>query len=260
MRRSARIPLLVAALLAGGCSDSTGPELFGCDAARYNIGETVNGSLRTSDCRGPDGEGRIDVYQFRQSSRGPVSIVFEAPEGSVPMIVGIAQSDDEPIDFDEVDGGGEAVVGGILDPGTYFIAVAAEFPGAQSTYSFTSERTVRFSGPPFLNCTTVTTYTLGATVNGTLGTGDCVTPEGPYLDRYQLTLTTARTVTITQTSNDIDSYLYLFDSQGVIIAENDDSGASFDSRISMSLPAGTYSIGASAYDQFESGSYTLRAQ
>jgi hypothetical protein len=261
MRRPARISLLAIALLAAGCSDSSGPELFGCDSfARHNIGETVTGSIRTNDCNDPESDGYVDLFQFRQAATGPVSVVIEVPEGSVPMIVAIVSSDEELIDFQEAGPGEEAAVGGILEKGTYFIVVGSEFPGATSTYSFNSAPSIRFTGPPFLNCAEAQAYTFGAIVNGTLDMGDCVVPDGAFMDRYQFTLATARTVTITQTSTDFDSYLYLFNSAGAILARNDDFGTSLDSRISISLPAGTYSIGASAFDEFEAGQYTLRAQ
>ena len=261
MPRPARLTLLIAALLLAGCSDSSGPEIFGCDSiARHNIGEVVTGAIRTNDCEAPEEFGNIDLYQFRQAQSGPVSVVFEVPEGSVVMFVAIMDSNEELIALDQVGPGEEVAIGGLLDEGTYFIVVGSESPGTQSTYSFTSVREIVLSGPPFLNCATAQAYTFGAIVNGTLGNGDCVVPDGAYMDRYTFTLATARTVTINLTSDDFDAYLYLFNAQGAIIAQNDDAGTSLDSRISLSLPAGTYSIGASAFDEFEAGQYTLRAQ
>ena len=263
MPRPARIALVVAALLTAGCSDSSGPEgALGCEAViRHTIGETVTGSIRTTDCGSPDDEGYIDLYQFRQAASGPVSVMLDVPGSSVTMGIVLFDTDENVIDFGRVEPGEQFAVGGTLDEGTYFIVIIAASPGAQSTYSFNSARSIRFTGPPFLNCTVAQTYTFGATVNGTLGTGDCVTPDGAYIDRHQFTLATARTVTITMTSDEVDSFLYLFDAQGAMLARNDDQGIeTFDSRISVSLPAGTYAIGASAYDQFEAGAYTLRTQ
>ena len=260
MSRPGRILLLALAFVAG-CSDSSGPEIFGCDkVARYNIGETVNGSIRTSDCADPDEFGRVDFFQVRQSASGPVSFVLDVPAGSVTMFIFLIDSNEELVDFAEVSPGEAASVGGLLDEGTYFVAISAGQPGTQSTYTLSSERAIRLSGPPFLGCTIIQAYTYGATVNGTLADGDCETAESGFMDRYQFTLATARTVTITLASNNFDAFLYLFNSEGAILARNDDDATSLNSRISIALPAGTYSIGAAALEGIGSGAYSLRTQ
>jgi hypothetical protein len=204
--------------------------------------------------------GNVDFYQFRQSASGPISAMLDVPLGSVQMFIVLIDSNEEVISIATVSPGDEGWVSAQLDEGTYFIAVGAQDAGTQSTYSLSSERAIRPTGPPFLNCAIVQSYTFGATVNGSLASGDCVAPDGSLMDRYQFTLAEARRVTITLTSNEFDAYLYLFNSAGVILSQNDDSGGDLDSRISLSLPAGTYSIGASAFDEFESGGYTLRTQ
>lgn len=262
MPRPARISMLALALSVAACSDSSGPDGFlGCDSVkRYNIGETVNGSIRTSDCTDPDELTRVDFYQFRQSADGPVSIVVELPVSSVTMFVALLDENEELVDALNVEPGEEVAIGGLLEDGTYFIAIGAETPGTQSTYTLSSERSIRFSGPPFRNCTVSQAHTLGTTVNGSLATGDCVTPDGGFMDRYQFSLATARTVTIDLMSEDFDAFLYLFNSEGAILSRNDDGGNVFDSRISLSLPAGTYSIGAAAYEGEGEGAYTLRTQ
>ena len=253
---------LALALSVAACSDSSGPDgVFGCDSvARYQIGETVNGSIRPTDCTDPDELSHVDFYQFRQSAAGPVSIVLELPQGSVRMFVALIDSNEDLVDARDVEPGDEESVGGFLDAGSYIIAIGAETPGTQSTYTLSSERSTRFSGPAFLNCTVAQAYTIGATVNGTLATGDCVTPDEGWMDRYQFTVAATRTVRIDLASEEFDAFLYLFDSDGVILARNDDGGNVFDSRITISLPPGTYSIGAATFEGEGGGAYTLTTQ
>lgn len=263
MPRLARTTLLALALALPACSDSGGPDgitLFGCDdGMRYSIGQTVTGAITTSDCSDPGGEGLTDFYQFRLSSSGPVSIVVDRSGGSGMMYVALVGAGEELVDIAAIGPGEEAAVGGLLDAGTYVIAIGGEVPG-QSSYTLSSSATLPPSGPAFFNCTVAQAYTLGSTVNGTLGTGDCVTPDAAWMDRHQFSLASPRRVTIDLTSTAFDTYLYLFNADGTVIAENDDTGDSYNSRLSLSLPAGTYSIGATSFDAGGEGSYTLRAQ
>ena len=264
MPRPARISLLALALFAAGCSDSSGPDnitIFDCDSGiRYAIGQTVTGIIRTTDCGDADVDGTADFYQFRQAADGPVSIAVESPTGSVEIFVGLIDFNDELIGLELASPGEEIEVGGFLEEGTYVIVIGTESPGPQSTYTLSSTRTLPSSGPAFLNCTVSQAYTVGATVNGALGSGDCLTPDDAWMDRYQFTLAAARTMTINLASENFDAYLYLFNSDGVVLAQNDDAGGSLNSRLSISLPAGTYSIGASSFGFRSEGAYTLTTQ
>lgn len=264
MPRLARTSLLALALLLPACSDSSGPEelltIFECDkGVRYSVGQNATGAITTSDCTIPESETRADFYEFRLSSNGPVSIVVERSAGSGGMIVALVGPAEELLDFAEVSPGQEAAVGGQLDAGTYVIVIGAQVPG-QSGYSMSSSATLPPSGPAFFNCTVAQLYTFGTTVSGTLGTGDCLTPDGSWMDRHQFSLTSQQAVTIDLMSGDFDAYLYLFNSEGTVMAENDDFGSGLDSRISLTLPAGTYSIGATSYSPGSAGAYTLRIQ
>ena len=263
MPRLARSSMLAVALTLPACSDSSGPErltIYDCDkGVRYAIGQSISGAITTSDCSDPEDNGLVDFYQFELSSSGPVSIVVERSGGSGFMYVALIGSGDNLVDFAGIAASEEVAVGGQLDAGTYVIAIGGQVPGHNS-YALSSSAALPPSGPPFFDCTVAQPYTVGSPVEATLGSGDCVTPDATWMDRYQFSLTSTRTVTIELTSDDFDAYLYLFNSQGTVIAENDDFGESLDSRISLSLPAGTYSIGASSFEAGGQGSYTVQAQ
>ncbi|MBC7872142.1 MAG: PPC domain-containing protein, partial [Chitinophagaceae bacterium] len=66
-------------------------------------------------------------------------------------------------------------------------------------------------------------------------------------------------VTVSLYSDDFDSYLELLDSNGNLLAQDDDSAGDLDSQINFVLPfSGTYQIKAHAYNNgASSGAYTL---
>ena len=248
------------ALIMAGCRDSSGPDgVFGCDSvSRYEIGETVAGTIRTTDCS-PGGDGNVDFYQFRQAAHGPASFRIEVPMSSAPMFFGLFDSRQDLVDEVEVGPGEEASIPRFLDEGTYVIAIGAEQVGPGSTYTLSSLPAIQLAGPPFLGCTESQAYTIGATVTGLLFTDDCPTPDGKFMELYEFTVAAQRAVTIDLTSDEFDALLYIFNAEGAIVARNDDNGISLDSRIRTTLPAGTYSIGVTSFDNSE-GEFTLRAQ
>ena len=73
---------------------------------------------------------------------------------------------------------------------------------------------------------------------------------------YALTISSAKTVTIDLMSN-TDAYLYLLNNSGSILASDDDSGDSVNSRITYTLSAGSYRVVAATYSSGQSGSFTL---
>lgn len=77
--------------------------------------------------------------------------------------------------------------------------------------------------------------------------------------KYDFTLENASDVTINlDTTRDNDAYLYLLNSQGEVVASDDDAGGDRDSRINnQSLNAGNYTIIAATYDIGMRGDFTL---
>ena len=90
---------------------------------------------------------------------------------------------------------------------------------------------------------------------------ESTTRVGSYARYYTFTLTGASEVTITLES-DTDPYLYLREGEvkaGAFLHENDDlaPGTDTNSRIQVTLVAGTYTIEATTYSSGETGSFTL---
>ncbi|MGH7650594.1 MAG: hypothetical protein ACREMS_02000 [Gemmatimonadaceae bacterium] len=102
-----------------------------------------------------------------------------------------------------------------------------------------------------------TAYTFGSTVNGTLATSDCPSPDGSYVDIYKVTIPTSGGYTFSQSAT-WDTYVLLADSTGRVVAENDDIDASTtNSAVKALIPAGNYFLIANSFDTRVTGDYTL---
>ena len=87
---------------------------------------------------------------------------------------------------------------------------------------------------------------------------DSAARRGRYAHYYSFTLAAQSTLTISLESR-IDTYLLLRrgGQDGPVLHRNDDWGGSYNSRISETLAAGTYTIEATTYHRWESGNFTL---
>jgi hypothetical protein len=107
-----------------------------------------------------------------------------------------------------------------------------------------------------------TPISFGQTVNGALSTSDCPLGEGSYVDAYSFSGTTGQRISILMTSSAFDTYLYLLNPDGSVLAINDDGGGVTNSRIppggSLTLPTtGSYTILANSFDAGATGAYSL---
>lgn len=114
----------------------------------------------------------------------------------------------------------------------------------------------------------VTPINAGQPVNGSLTPGDCQSPlrirDGarPFADRYSFNASGGQPVVVSLTSADFDTYLYLLDANGSVIAQNDDGGTN-GSRIPagsgfFTLPSsGLFTIEVTSFSNNGLGSYTL---
>jgi hypothetical protein len=86
---------------------------------------------------------------------------------------------------------------------------------------------------------------------------------GRFADYYSFSVDASRQVQIDLTSNGgIDPFLYLHDgcSSSSIVTSDDDSGGSLNSRITITLSPGVYSIEVTSYSSNDTGSYSLSLQ
>ena len=100
----------------------------------------------------------------------------------------------------------------------------------------------------------------GPIVQGRLGEGSNVLPDGSYYNAYSFEGRAGQRVTIDMASNEVDPFLILIgpDQDGLFL-QDDDSGGNYNARLSLQLPSsGTYTIVANAYAEGEVGRYQLR--
>ncbi len=247
-----------------------------CSATAIASGAATPGTLQTSDCALPDGS-FADIYSFTANAGQQVSVSMAAQSFNDPNPLNndtylylfgpdgytvVATNDDSNPDVDRSSrippGSG---FGMLPATGTYYIIANSFQPNTTGNYTVTLNR-----GPT--DCATVG-ITPGQTLSGALSTADCrLLQDGSFLDRYTFSGTAGQQVAIAMTSTAtpaLDTYLFLLDSNGIVLAENDDidGTANSNSRIplgggSFTLPVtGTYTILANAAAPNLTGSYTL---
>lgn len=74
--------------------------------------------------------------------------------------------------------------------------------------------------------------------------------------KYTFDVTSTGDVTIDLTSS-VDTYLYLLNSSGSVIATNDDGGQGYNSRKTIRLSPGSYKVVAATYSSRKSGSFNV---
>lgn len=107
-----------------------------------------------------------------------------------------------------------------------------------------------------------TPLTLGVIRASTISATDCQMPA-PGLQNfefYRLDLVASTSMIMEMNSGDFDAWLWVYDfATQALIAENDDiqSGVLQNSRIAITLPAGSYLLRARTFSSGQAGNYTL---
>jgi Calx-beta domain/Bacterial pre-peptidase C-terminal domain len=243
---------------------STKRLLGACPTSPIDLGQTVNGTLATTDCFLDDGN-YVDVYTFSGTTNQQVSVTLDsaafdaylyllAPDGS------LLSSDD--------DGGGGTnsqipTAGGFITlpaSGTYTIYATSFEAEELGDYS------ISLSGPGGGGPCPATPI-LTEPIVGTLSLTDCVFTSGPragsFVDVYTFSGSVGQEVAIGMVSNDFDTYLYLIAPTGALLAENDDvQPGETNSRIppsgTITLQAnGVYTIYATSFTPQVVGNYGI---
>ncbi len=128
-------------------------------------------------------------------------------------------------------------------------------------------RTLTVNQAALTNCAP-SPLTVGVTVSGTLSAANpcrsTFRPPGTFAARYTFAGTIGQTVQIVLEAPSLDTYLYLLDPTGNILAEDDDAAGNLNSAIPnstglLTLPAtGTYTIEATTFPSAAEGTFTLK--
>ena len=212
------------------------------------MGETVTGSLATTDCLLDDGT-YTDGWEF--TILGSTGIIAELASAEFDAFVIVTDAQGNRLGFDDDSGPGtNSLLRLTLAAGTYRVWANSFYSGQTGSYSLSLRADACRSAP---------TLNVGEAVTGSLTSDDCRLPDGSYADRWALTLGSATTVRIDLTSDAFDPYLLLTDAANNVVASDDDSGTGSNARIEAALPAGTYIVWANTYAAGQTGAYSLAA-
>ena len=212
------------------------------------LGDTRTGSLVTSDCQYTDGS-YVDRYQLTLSGSTAVQIDLTSTAFDTYLIVTNATG--TVVAYDDDGGGGlNSLISATLAAGVYTIAATSYSAGETGAYTLSITRPVEDP------CSSATTITAGQSQAGSLATSDCRLTDGRYADRWQFTVTAATTVRLALSAS-FDTYLYVTNTGGTTVGEDDDSGPGTDSQLELTLTAGTYIAWATSFSSRVTGAYSL---
>ncbi|MCJ2542463.1 PPC domain-containing protein [Thermostichus vulcanus] len=97
------------------------------------------------------------------------------------------------------------------------------------------------------------------TVTGTLGSGDQIHPhDGSFLDEISITAQPGQILIASMESEAFDAYLEVVNSQGQVIAFDDDSGLDVNALLAVRLlEGGSYTLRATSFEPESTGDYQL---
>ena len=270
--RSGEFTLTISGLGGGAGEEETTPD--GCGFTLTADGATTG--AWASDCQSQQRSmSYARYYTFTLAQESAVTIELTSDVDTYLYLrPGVARSGDALHENDDIASGGvnlNSRIGVTLAAGTYTIE-ATTYGGDQSgtfTLTFTGldgngedEMETEPGNEETDNCATTAITTDGTTTGA--WASDCQSQQRSmsYARYYTFTLDQESAITIELTS-DVDTYLYLRSGDarsGDALHENDDiasGGVNLNSRIGVTLAAGTYTIEATTYGGDQSGTFTL---
>jgi len=213
-------------------------------------GTPLAGALSNSDCRYNNAPS--DFYRLVISSNSSVTIDLTST-AFIPAITLFNSSGGSVLAFHYPTSGSAAQVQFALTPGTYTVAVGANSGTASGAYSLL----VTTSAATFCGLAGATTVAVPQTVNGSLASSDCklTTSDPRPADLYKFTLPSTQVVILTTQSAAFQPITNLYDVNGNFIVA--DSSSAGQSRVTRTLPAGTYYVAAEGKTFTSNGAYTL---
>jgi hypothetical protein len=205
------------------------------------------------------GGGDIDWYQIQVPAGGSLLSIYT--EGELDTILTLYTADEEEITSDDDSGNGSnARITRNLETGRFYVKVSL-YDSDASGGNYTLHAQVRDPVVPdyyepdnSINSAKVIEIGVPQTRNFTTGDDEDwvelrITQNGRYTIRAQ-----------GETSNNLDTYLELYDDEEELIAEDDDSGESYDALISTRLVPGIYYIKVSCLDSDPQDKYILSVE
>ena len=255
-----RIRVDLAANALGGGGNGGG----GCGTPTpISFGQTINGSLASTDCRFPTGGDHFsDAYTFTGTAGQQISISMSS--SAFDTFLHLVGPNGAIVSTDDDGGGG---TNSRIPSGSGFLTLPASGTYTIQASSFSSNTSGIYSlslttqAPG--SCTTSTPIAFGQTINAALSTSDCHLADNSFFDAYTFNGTTGQQIAISMSSGTFDTFLFLRRPDGTVLTQDDDGGGGTNSRIPASsgfltLPTtGVYTILASSFSPSTTGSYAL---
>ncbi len=242
------------------------------------VGETINGSLTSSDSLYPDNS-YFKFYQFTAPAGRPVSIDLSSDDFDPVLIVRGEDLDNSIINDDGGPGCYARISRTFPSTGPYRILVNTTASPQKQTGRFSlsitdGSKPVQEGSAATADCQSASSSSsasgastashpieVGQTQQGTLTRNDVVlTSDSTYAQPWTIHGTQGTTITIDLESDAFDSYLFL---RGPGISggrdfQDDDSGGNCHARLTATFPqTGEYEIVVNTADHYATGAFSL---
>ena len=251
----------------------------GSSCAVVSLG-TVGGSVSRSGnwsrgCGSSRRGGGYYARQYRFVVGAESDVRIDVESSTVDTYLYLLDSRGRVVEQDDDGGSGRnSRIARRLGAGTYTVEATTYSPGETGSFTLRvragasppppTTTTVAPSGSSGSSCAVVSLGTVGGSVsrsgNWSRGCGSSRRGGGYYARQYRFVVGAESDVRIDVESSTVDTYLYLLDSRGRVVEQDDDGGSGRNSRIARRLGAGTYTVEATTYSPGETGSFTLRVR
>ncbi|MCC7051881.1 MAG: Ig-like domain-containing protein [Gemmatimonadaceae bacterium] len=230
-----------------------------CDARdSITVGQVITGAIGSTDCVLADGS-HADKYILTLTEARAVRINMAA--ATLDAFLTLQNAATGTVIAENDDGNGPPYEGSrielLLTAGRYVITATTFEDDGFGAYELSVT-------PGSQACIDARVFNSPGTVTDTLTAASCVLSDTSYVDRYSLTVPIGRTYTVTMRSAAFDAFMWMENTaSGEMVGRNDDGGGGAlgrDARISVLLPAGTYTINANSARPRATGEYTLAVE
>ena len=224
-------------------------------SATHPIGGTSSGELTTSDCMFGDGS-FIDLVGTVLTTPGTYTFSQSSPQFDTYLV--LYDGNGNPIGFnDDFGASTDSKLKAILPAGNFVLGANSFDSSAVGPYTLTSA----LDGGSVTNCEIVFVVR-GITTNQTLESTDCPRTGGSYGDQFVIYVLGGQPVTVSMSSSAVDAYLVVFDTNGLVLVNNDNKDPTTKDAQVTFTPAltGFYGIVASSANAGATGAYTVVIQ
>lgn len=213
-------------------------------------GEARDERLERYDCILMDGP-YADAYELRLAETTSLRLSMTSDEFDPLLVVTTPAMDFVAYD-DDGGAGFNAELVYTFPAGRYLVWATSFVFGETGAYRFTSEIAQMASCDE-----PVGSLAIGAEGTGVLRGTSCVW-NGNLSDPWTMTLQADARLQIDMTSTELDTFLFVTDAAGNVVAYDDDGGGDLNSRWVGDFAAGTYTVYATSYGGRRTGAYRLR--